>query len=289
VPLEKREVVVLPRSELVGLRLESARVAERFGIAVLALHRSDGLLPRHSSSAPIRPGDVLAVEGTRAALDALAHERGLLVIGAPEVPETRSHKAWIALLVLAGVVAAVAAGLASIVVAATAGCAVLMVAGCLKPREAYQAIDLSLVFLLAGALALGRALEQTGVTLALGQALAGAGGSLGPYAVVGGFFLTAMLVSELMSNSGTVLLLGPVAMTTAEQAGLNPMCLIAAIVFGSSAAFAMPIGYQTSLMILGPGGYRVKDFVRMGLVLDLLLAVLAVYLIPRFWPLVAPS
>jgi di/tricarboxylate transporter len=127
------------------------------------------------------------------------------------------------------------------------------------------------------------------VTLAIGEFMGAVGGHLGPYAVLGGFFLASMIVSECMSNSGTVLLLGPVAMTTAEHAGLNPMGLLAAIVFGASAAFAMPIGYQTSLMILGPGGYRVRDFVRVGLALDLILAAVAVYLIPRHWPLITPG
>jgi di/tricarboxylate transporter len=92
----------------------------------------------------------------------------------------------------------------------------------------------------------------------------------------------------LMSNSGTVALLGPVALSVAAQMGVNPMALLAAVTFGASASFALPMGYQTSLMIFGPGGYRVRDFVKMGVPLDLLLAVLALLLIPRYWPL-APS
>jgi di/tricarboxylate transporter len=282
---EKRELIVLPRSRLIGNTLRDLRFADRFGAVVLALHRPGEPLHGPSESIPIRVGDVLVVEGTSESLDALVRTRGMLFIGSAPVPKVRPHKVWIALLVTAGVVAAVALDLAPIVVAATAGCAALVLTGCLEPREAYRAIDLGLVFLLAGALALGEALEQTGVTRAIGQGLAGLGGGVGPYAVLAGFFLAASVVSELMSNSGTVLLLGPVALTTAEQVGLNPMALLAAIVFGASAAFAMPIGYQTSLMILGPGGYRVRDFVRMGVALDLILAALAVWLIPRQWPL----
>jgi di/tricarboxylate transporter len=99
------------------------------------------------------------------------------------------------------------------------------------------------------------------------------------------FFLVAVILSELMSNSGTVALLGPVAISSATQMGINPMALLAAVTFGSSAAFAMPIGYQTSLMIYGPGGYSFRDFVRMGIPLDLILAALALLLIPYYWPL----
>jgi di/tricarboxylate transporter len=135
-------------------------------------------------------------------------------------------------------------------------------------------------------LALGVALEKTGLTALIARGLAGLTGIAGPYLVLAGFFVAAVVISELMSNSGAVALLGPMALSTAAQMGINPMSLLVAVTFGSSAAFAMPMGYQTSLMIYGPGGYHIKDFVRMGLVLDLLLALLALLLIPFFWPLV---
>ncbi|MCI0549293.1 MAG: anion permease, partial [Candidatus Rokubacteria bacterium] len=288
-PLQIREVIVLPRSWLIGGTLEGLRFAQRFGAVVLALHRPGEPLHEPSSSHVIRAGDVLVLEGEPEALDSLVRGRGLFTIGTPEVPAERPHKVWTALLVLAGVVAAVTFGLAPIVVAATAGAAVLMLTGCLQPREAYRAIDLELVFLLAGSLALGRALEETGVTRLLGELLGALGGAMGPHVVLAGFLVAAVLISEFMSNSGTVLLLGPVALTTAEQLGMNPTALLVGVVFGSSAAFAMPIGYQTSLMVLGPGGYRVKDFVRLGLPLDALLVGIAMYMIPRTWPLLAPA
>ncbi len=101
--------------------------------------------------------------------------------------------------------------------------------------------------------------------------------------IIAAFFFAAIIVSEFLSNSGTIPLLAPIAIAVAAKTGINPMALIAAITFGSTAAFAMPIGYQTSLMIYGVGGYSVKDFVRMGIVLDILLALLALILIPYFW------
>jgi di/tricarboxylate transporter len=179
----------------------------------------------------------------------------------------------------------VSLGFLPIVTAATAGCAVLMLTGCLRPREAYNAIDLSLVFILAGALALGTALDKTGLTSVLADWLAGSSATTGPLVIMAGFFLLAVVLSELMSNSGTVALLAPVTMSVAVKMGINPMSLLAAITFGASASFAMPIGYQTSLMIYGPGGYRFRDFIRMGIPLDIILAVLALLLIPYFWPL----
>ena len=278
------EVVVLTTSGLVGRTLKAARFAERYDAVVLGLRRRGEVTDRPSIT-PLHAGDMLLVEGTRDALQALAETRGFLVVGTPAHPEERPGKLVITMATLIAVVLVVSLGFLPIVTAATAGCAVLMLTGCLRPSEAYRAIDLSLVFILAGSLALGAALNKTGITTVLADWLAGVSATTGPYLVLVGFFVLAVVVSELMSNSGTVALLGPITISVAAKMGINPMSLLAAITFGSSAAFAMPIGYQTSLMIYGPGGYRFRDFLLMGIPLDLILAALALLLIPYFWPL----
>jgi len=278
------EVVVLTTSGLVGRTLKAARFAERYDAVVLGLRRH-GEVNERPSITPLHAGDMLLVEGKRDALQALADTRGFLVVGTPAHPEQRPGKLVITIATLIAVVLVVSLGFLPIVTAATAGCAVLMLTGCLRPSEAYRAIDLSLVFILAGSLALGAALNKTGITTWLAEWLATVSGTTGPYLILVGFFVLAVVVSELMSNSGTVALLGPITISVAAKMGINPMSLLAAITFGSSAAFAMPIGYQTSLMIYGPGGYRFKDFMLMGIPLDLILAVLALVLIPYFWPL----
>lgn len=282
------EVVVLANSGLVGHTLRSSRFAERHGAVVLALHRPGAALGDQPELVPMHSGDVLVVEGPEAALKTIAESPGFVLAGSPTHPELRPQKLGIVLLTVAAVVTVAALGWMPIVTAAAAGCAVLIVTRCLQPREAYRAIDLSIVFLLAGALALGTAIEKTGLAEGLGAQLATLSGYTGPEALLVGFFLVAVLLSELMSNSGTVLLLSPIAVASAQQLGVNPLSLIAAVAFGASAAFAMPIGYQTSLMIYGPGGYRFRDYVRMGIPLDLILAAIALTLIPRFWPLTPP-
>lgn len=285
VQLPLAEVVVLSTSGLIGRTLEESRFSERYDVLVLALCRRADFRERPTTT-PLHAGDLLVVEGTPEALRALADKRGFLFVGAPTRPEQRPAKLLTSLATFVAVIMVVSLGFAPIVTAATAGCAVLMLTGCLRPREAYRAIDLSLVFLLAGSLALGTALEKTGVAAQLATGLAGLTRVTSPYVVVVGFFLVAVLISEFMSNSGTVALLGPIALTCAAQMHVNPMSLLAAVALGASAAFAMPIGYQTSLMVYGPGGYRMRDFVRTGLPLDILLTVIALVLIPRFWPLV---
>jgi di/tricarboxylate transporter len=280
------EVVVLTTSGLVGSTLKAARFAETYDAVVLGLRRR-GEINERPSVTPLTAGDMLLVEGRRDALQALADARGFLVVGTPAHPEQRPGKLVITIATLIAVVVVVSLGFLPIVTAATAGCAVLMLTGCLRPSEAYRAINLSLIFILAGSLALGVALNKTGITTMLADWLAGVSGTTGPYLVLVGFFVLAVVISELMSNSGTVALLGPITISVAAKMGINPMSLLAAITFGSSAAFAMPIGYQTSLMIYGPGGYRFRDFILMGIPLDLILALLALLLIPYFWPLAA--
>lgn len=284
VKLQLADVVVLTPSGLIGRTLKASRFAERYDAVVLALRRR-GEVTERPSATPLFAGDMLLVEGSSDAIQALAETRGFLVVGTPAHPEERPGKLAITIVTLVAVVIMVSLGFLPIVTAATAGCAVLMVTGCLRPIEAYRAIDLSLVFILAGSLALGAALDKTGVTTIFANWLAGLSTTTGPFVVMAGFFLLAVVISELMSNSGTVALLGPVTISVAAKMGINPMSLLAAITFGSSAAFAMPMGYQTSLMIYGPGGYRFRDFILMGIPLDIILAVLALLLIPYFWPL----
>ena len=281
--LQLAEVVVLTTSGLIGRTLKATRFAERYDAVVLALRRR-GEINERPSTTPLLAGDMLLVEGRSDALQALAETKGFLVVGTPAHPEERPGKLAITIFTLIAVIVLVSLGVLPIVTAATAGCAVLILTGCLRPSEVYRAIDLSLVFILAGSLALGAALDKTGVTTVLAGWLAGLSHATGPFVVMAGFFFLAVVISELMSNSGTVALLGPITISVAAKMGINPMSLLAAITFGSSAAFAMPIGYQTSLMIYGPGGYRFKDFILMGIPLDLILALLALLLIPYFWP-----
>jgi len=283
-PPQLAEVVVLTPSGLVGRTLREARFIETYDTVVIALKRRGAAIGR-PTTIPLHAGDILVVEGTNEAIEALAETKGFLVIGDVQRPEERTGTILITLLTLVAVILSVSLGLIPIVTAAVAGCAVLILTKCLRLREMYQAIDMSIVVLLAGSLALGAALEKTGITTLIADGLIGLGGDVHPMVIVAAFLFASVIISEFLSNSGTIPLLAPIAIAVAHKTGINPMALIAAITFGSTAAFAMPIGYQTSLMIYGVGGYRVKDFVKMGLVLDILLALLAMILIPYFWQL----
>lgn len=279
------EVVVLPGSSLIGRTVQESRFAEHHGAAVVALHRPGDDVYESIAKTPIHAGDVLVVEGPTSSIADLAETPGFLLIGTPPHPGVRPGKIGLAFVTLIAVVVVASFGFVPIVTAATAGCAVLILTGCLLPREAYRSIDWSIIFVLAGALAMGTALQKTGLTTSLAFALSRLSEVAGSTILLAAFFVAAVIVSEMISNGGTVLLLGPVAVATAAQLAINPMSLMAAVTFGASAAFAMPIGYQTSLMIYGPGGYRFRDFLLMGIPLDLMMGGLAIWLIPVYWPL----
>jgi di/tricarboxylate transporter len=282
------ELVLLPGSSLIGSTLKSMRFAESFDAVVVAVHRPGGAFLSRPHTTPLHAGDILVVEANPESLKLFGRRREFLVIGEPSRPDERPEKRNLALAVVAAVVLAVAFNLVPLVTAASAGCAVLLLAGVLTPRDAWRAVDGRVVAVLAGALALGLALEKTGWIDLMAQGMSHVGGLGSPRLVLAAFFLVAMISSEFLSNSATAALLAPVALATADSVGLNPLALLAAVAFGSSAAFAMPIGYQTSLMIFGPGRYRVRDYIAMGIPLDLIFAILALWLIPKAWPVAAP-
>jgi len=191
----------------------------------------------------------------------------------------------IAIAILAAVISAAAFDLVPIVVAAMTGVVVLLLSGCLNPQEVYKAIQWRVIFLLAGVIPLGRALEKTGIAEWLADQVISLAGPFGPVAVVSGVFLISMLLTEIISNQATAALLVPIVIQTAADLGVDPRPLLLAITFAASLSFMTPVGYQTNTLIYGPGQYRFTDFTRVGAPLNLIFWILGTLLIPVFWPL----
>ncbi len=199
--------------------------------------------------------------------------------------EFRPSKAVPAVAILALVVTMAALGLAPIVVSATAGAVAMVILGCLTPEEAHRAIDWPVIFLLAGVLSLGLALERTGGARLLSEGLIFGVGGMGPVILIATVYLVTTLLTESMSNNAAAVLIAPIAVATAEAIGVDPRPFLVAVTFAASASFLTPVGYQTNTMIYGPGGYRFADYFRVGAPLNLALWILASLLIPYFWPL----
>ena len=157
--------------------------------------------------------------------------------------------------------------------------------GCLKSREAYEAVDWKILFLIFGMLAIGFAVEKTGGAELMAMGILGIVGDLGPMAVISIVYLMTVLITELISNNATAVLLTPLVIQIAHQMGIDARPLIIAVIFGASACFATPIGYQTNTYVYGAGGYKFTDFPRVGLLLNLLLWIIATFAIPWLFPL----
>ena len=279
------EAVVGPSSPLAGKSLVESHLRENYGASVLAI-RQHGTL-RHSEFQNIKlmPGDALLIDVPNDQIEHLTQQRVFLVVSRAGIPRFNWPKAAKALVIVVSVVVIAAAGVLPIVAAAVTGALMMVLSGCISTEEAYGAIEWNVLFLLAGMLALGVAMEKTGASTMLAGGMIDAVGGFGPLALLAAFFGITMLLTEVMSNNATVALLLPIAITTAHAIDANPRAFMFAVVFAASSSFMTPVGYQTNTMIYGPGQYRFVDFVRVGAPLNLIFWVLGSLLIPWFWPL----
>jgi di/tricarboxylate transporter len=279
------EVLVPRNSNLIGSTLKELRFRQRYNLTVLAM-RHHGMVKRERlSDVTLEFGDVLLLQGPQPSLLGLQSDRNLLLLEQQDITVTRNHKAWIAVLILIGVVVLAAFNLVSILLSSIIGVILMVVTGCLKPNEIYSAVRWDVVFLLAGLIPLGIAMERSGATTLLATTLANLGGNLSGYWLLTIFFVVTSILTEILSNNASVVLLLPVAAQVAEKVGLNPMAFIFAITFAASNSFMTPIGYQTNTMVYGPGGYKFIDYIRIGLPLNILMAVVTPPLIILFYGL----
>ena len=217
-------------------------------------------------------------------LDLLADEEGIVPLREVRETNRKSPRSLVAAIILAAVVLAAALNLLDILPAALIGVVLMLFTGCVRLGEVYERMDWMVIFLLAGLIPLGTAMEKTGVVHELVQALSSAVEGWGPAGTVGLIYLVTTLLTSIMSNNAAAIVLTPVAIGLAHENGLNPYALLVAVMFGASASFMTPMSYQTNTLVYGPGGYRFSDYLKVGMPLNLLLLVLATLLIPRLWP-----
>ncbi|MBD2231544.1 SLC13 family permease [Phormidium tenue FACHB-1052] len=273
------EVLILSNSRLVGSTLKEMRFRQRYNATVLAIRRGEELVRDRMGKVPLRFGDLLLVQGPQSSFTGLQTTRELLVLEQREAEGLRVDKAWVAIAIILGVIVAAALDLAPILVTALIGVMAMVVTGCLKPGEIYGAVRWDVIFLLAGLIPLGTAMENSGTTDWLAQQLATIGGGASGLVLLIIFYLVTNLLTELLSNNAAVILMIPIAAGVATSLGLNPMAFIFTVTFAASNSYITPIGYQTNTMVYGPGGYKFFDFTRVGLPLNLILTVITPLLI----------
>jgi di/tricarboxylate transporter len=278
------ELMVAPGSPLAGRTLEEVRFQQRHDAIVLAVQHHGRTVHGRLAHVRLTVGDILLVHGAAPALDALADHQGFVPLGEVERPYVARPRAAVAVGILVGVVVLAGVGVVSILPAALTGVVLMVFTGCVRLEEVYEDLDWSVVFLLAGLIPLGLAMDQTGTADWISRMVSGLLDPLPPVAAVAAFYLLTSLLTEVMSNNAAAVMLTPVALSTAADLELNPYALLVAVMFGASASFMTPIGYQTNALVYGPGGYRFTDFLRVGAPLNLILLVTAALLIPWFWP-----
>lgn len=278
------EAVVAPYSVLDGRSVRGIRFKDNFGATVLAIRHHGELVHENLNARILRGGDMLLLKVRTDSFKRLRDSPAFVMLSDVGLSTFRTQKLLTALAIIAAVVGAAALNVVPIVISAISGCALLILTGCLTMEEAYQAVEWKIIFLLAGVLTLGVALEKTGTALLLSNWLIATVGLWGPIALVSVFYLITSLLTEAMSNNATAALLTPIAIAAAQSLEVDPRPFLMAITFAASASFMTPVGYQTNTLIYGPGQYTFKDFLRVGAPLNILFWILATIFIPVFWP-----
>lgn len=277
------EALVSPRSSLLGRRVRSVGPFAWYGATVLAFKRH-GVQMERPMNTTFEPGDLLLLQGSRGALQRMQRSGLLLLMGKVDVPQRDPWKARLATGIFIAVIALAAVGLMPILVSAILGVIAMLLTGCLRPGDAFEQIDWGVLILLGTIIPLGLALQKTEAALLLAGLILSAVQDAGPHVILGAVYLLTSILTEFISNNATVVLLVPVAFAIAGAVGLSPLPFAIAVMFAGSNSFMTPVGYQTNTFIFGPGNYRFTDFARVGGLLSLLMLVLAVWIIPIFFP-----
>jgi len=278
------EAMLAPGSHLIGHTLADVRFAHLYHARAQGLHRHRLSIRQRLDHVPLAMGDVLLLDAPESALDLMRSDPGLVLLGERDQPRTSVRRALLALGIMAAVVGVAASGLMSIVAAAIVGCIALIVLRVLEPEDAYSAIDWRVVLLLAGVLPLGIALQKSGAAALLADFSIGLFGGFGPVATLAVIYVMTSVLTEVMSNNASAALVVPIAIATAESLGLDSKPFLVAVALSASTSFATPISYQTNTMVYAAGGYRFRDFVKVGLPLNVIFIVMAIVLIPRHFP-----
>ncbi|CAA9258654.1 MAG: hypothetical protein AVDCRST_MAG26-2231 [uncultured Chloroflexia bacterium] len=282
--LQMAEVTLSRRSPLAGQTLRSARVQEQFGLIVLAIWRQGAVMARRLRDVPLRFGDILLVQGPGHALERVQEERDLVLVGEVRASEARPRKLPLALLILAGVVALTILNLVPSTVALFLGAGAMVVTGCVTMDRAYEVIDWRTLFIVAGMLPLGKVMEETGTAGLIAGTMLGAVGNAAPVWLLGGVFLVTMLLSQVVSNDVSTLLVAPLAFTLAGTAGYSPLPFLMTVAIAAGIAFITPMSHGPNLLIMGPGNYRFRDFTLVGVPITLIVGAITLLVVPLVFP-----
>ncbi|AEG02915.1 SLC13 family permease [Methylomonas methanica] len=278
------EVVVSQSCDSLGKAIRDSHFRDRYGAVVLAVARDGEAIQGNLGSIELQPGDVLLLEARPAFVTRQRVQKDFLLIN--DLQETRPNhqRAKLAWILLLGVIVTATSGVTSMLNAALVGAGLMVVTGCCSVAEARRSLDLTVLISIAASFALGNALQSSGAAGFIAQQiLALADGN--PWVLLALSYLTVSLLTEVITNNAAALLMLPIVLAITGSENLNPEPFVFATMIAASASFATPLGYQTNLMVYGPGGYHFKDFMRAGVPMNILVGITTISLIPFIWPL----
>jgi len=282
------EGLLTERSRLIGKNLKTINFRRRFGSFVLAVRREGKILREKIAHLTLNAHDTLLIYGPIESIQSLAKSNNFILIGEVDVTLNKHRFWWISILVLFGAVLLAALGIMPIVKGTLIGVIIILAFGVIKPTEAYRAISWQVIILLAALIPLGHVIQTSGTATWVGESLFNFMNifpkDLQPFVMVSLIYLITTILTEISSNAATAILMTPIALVVSTKLGLDPRPFVFAICFAASASFITPIGYQTNLMVYGPGGYKFTDYIRVGLPLAFILWIVATIFIPIFWP-----
>lgn len=270
-------------SSLIGKKVENLNLYRKYGVYILAVHRGEDE-KENLKDIVLKFGDTLLIEGTAENITKLLEEGNIVNLAAPQEKPILKSKAPIALVTIALVMILSAFEIMPIASLALIGAVVVMLTGCVDTEEAYHSIDWRILFLIFGMLGLSIGMEKTGAIKLVVDYIMTLVGDMGPITILAIIYILTSLLTEMMSNNAVAVLLGPVVINLAAQLGYDSRPFIMAVMFAASASFATPIGYQTNTFVYGAGSYKFKDFLKIGIPLNIIFAIVAIIILPIFFP-----
>ena len=279
------EVVIGPNSDLIGGTLISTNFRNRYDTTVIAMRKEGQVIRERLGRIRLAFGDTLLLQGPACAIERLYRERGFIVTEGPRVETFRTERIPVAIAIIAAVILFATFGGQPIIVTAIIGAVAMVLTGCLTMRELHESIRWDVLFLLAGMIPLGIALQNTGGAEWLADIAVSTSDYLPSVGVLAVFYVVTSLLTATISNNAAIVVMVPVGIVAAQSLGADPRAFVLAIMFAASTSFATPIGYQTNTMVLGPGGYSFSDYLRVGGLLNIILAILTPAVIWLVWGL----
>ena len=285
VQTETVEVLISPGCRMAGHRLGDLRLRRRYGVYTLAAHRRSANIGRQLDDLVVQVGDTLLLEGAIEDIQRLATDMDLVDVSRPTIRAYRRGKAPIAIAALIAVVVLSALDVAPILALAAVAVAVILLTRCVDPDEALSFVDGRLMAMIFGMIAVGEGLDQSGAVAMIVTHFEPWLTGLSPFLLILTVYVIGVVLTEFLSNNAVAVVYTPVAIELAQALGHDPRPFVVAVMFSATLAFATPIGYQTNMMVYGPGGYKFSDYFRIGAPLNVIGCILAALLIPIFWPL----